>query len=123
MITGYAGTVRDEIQSVRVRGDRVTVRLLAYQSGGIVREYRISYRVRDGMITAGTVVASSALLPTMGRPPPPGRVGPGPGGPGRGSVAPRAPGDALVDLDVAGPGGGRRCRPGSPGRAACGPNR
>ena len=111
MITGYAGTVRDEIQSVRVRGDRVTVRLLAYQSGGIVRAYRISYRVREGVITAGTVLASSELLPTMGRPPQPGRVGPGPGapapgGPGRGSVAPRAPGDALVYLDVPGPGRG-----------------
>jgi Protein kinase domain len=105
MITGYAGTVRDEIQSVRVRGDRVTVWLLAFQSGGIVREYRISYRVRDGVITAGTVVASSALLPTMGRPPMSGRAEPGPGEPGQRSVAPRTPGDALVDLDV--PGSGR----------------
>ena len=83
MIAGYAGTVRDEIQSERVTGDRVTVRLLAYQSGGVMRLYRISYEVRDGVITAGTVLGSS-LVPGAGRQPQPGRAGPSgkaPGGP------------------------------------------
>ncbi len=75
MIAGYAGTVRDEIQSERVTGDRVTLRLLAYQSGGVMRLYRISYEVRDGVITAGTVLGSS-LVPAAGQQPQPGPAGP-----------------------------------------------
>jgi hypothetical protein len=108
MIAGYAGTVRDEIQSERVTGDRVTVRLLAYQAGGVMRVYRISYEVRDGVITAGTVLASSLVGPGAGPPAPASTGGPGakaPDGTGRGSVPPRGPGYALVDLDVAVPGG------------------
>ena len=63
MVAGYAGTVRDEVESVHVSGDRVTVRLLAYQAGGGTRLYRISYEVRDGIITEGTVLASSLIGP------------------------------------------------------------
>jgi hypothetical protein len=109
MVAGYAGTVRDEVESVRVSGDRVTVRLLAYQSGGVTRLYRISYEVRDGIITEGTVLASSLIGPgAVATPPaaPPAPGGKAPGVLGRGSVPPRRSGDAFVDLDVAIPGGG-----------------
>jgi hypothetical protein len=59
MVAGYAGTVRDEIQSLRVRGDLVTVELLAYQAGQAERTYRVDYRVRDGVITSAGLLASS----------------------------------------------------------------
>jgi hypothetical protein len=59
MVAGYAGTVRDEIQSLRVRGDLVTVELAAYQAGRPERTYRVDYRVRDGVITSAGLLASS----------------------------------------------------------------
>jgi hypothetical protein len=109
MVAGYAGTVRDEVQSEMVSGDRVTVRLLAYQAGGVTRQYRISYQVRNGIITQGTVLANSVIRPGAVVTPPPGPTAPAgkaPGVLGRGSVPPGRSGDALVDLDVAVPGGG-----------------
>jgi Protein kinase domain len=108
MIAGYAGTVRDEIESVRADGDHVTVELRALQAGGVVRSYRISYEVRGGVIAAGTVLASSVVA----APASPQLAGPAeprtrPGDVARiGSVPPRLAGNALVHLDVPVPGGG-----------------
>jgi hypothetical protein len=59
MVVGYAGTVRDEIRSIRVTGDLVAVLVRAYQAGGVARTYRIDYRVRNGVISSATLLASS----------------------------------------------------------------
>lgn len=109
MIAGFAGTVLDKIQSIYVAGDQVTVSLRAYQAGGIVRSYRMSYQVRDGVIATGTVLASSVIAQPDGGPQVPGTAEPRARNPAvtpGGSVLPRAAGNALVYLDVPGPGGG-----------------
>jgi Protein kinase domain len=59
MVTGYIRTVRDEIRIVRVTGDRVIVTLRAAETGAAVQYYRVEYTVRNGIITAGTVLSIS----------------------------------------------------------------
>ncbi len=69
MVVSYDGTVRDEIQSLSVTGDLVAVRLRADQNDGIERTYRIDYRVRNGVITSASVLASPvAPAPGAGAP-------------------------------------------------------
>jgi hypothetical protein len=53
MIAGYRFTAHDDVTSLRVRGDIVYVHLLARQTTGTVRSYRMRYVVHDGVITAG----------------------------------------------------------------------
>jgi hypothetical protein len=118
MVTGYVQTARDEIRIVRVTGDRVIVTLRATQTSGTVLDYRIEYTVRNGVITAGTVLSSSGATAVGDQAQPTPTITPTPDGsdhpasvvaawPGaRGSVAPRTAGNTLVDLDVPGPGGG-----------------
>jgi hypothetical protein len=53
MIAGYAGTIRDQLTDLRVRGSAVTGHFLAYHVGGQVRAYRFGYVVRDGAIVSG----------------------------------------------------------------------
>jgi hypothetical protein len=116
MVTGYIGTVRDEIRIVRMTGDRVIVTLRAAETGGAVQYYRIEYTVRNGIITAGTVLSTSAATAT-GRPTPtPSPITPTPAGTERSAsvaaswsaelVLPRAARNALVHLDVAVSGSG-----------------
>ena len=116
MVTGYIGTVRDEISIVRVTGDRVIVTLRAAQAGGAMQYYRIEYTVRNGVITAATVLSSSAATATGLQAQPSPAITPTPAGsehpaslasgsPGD-SVQPSAPGNALIYLDVPSPGSG-----------------
>jgi eukaryotic-like serine/threonine-protein kinase len=51
MVAGYSSTARDVLTSVHGHGRVVTVRLRAHQTDGTVRTYRITYTVRDGVIT------------------------------------------------------------------------
>lgn len=118
MVTGYVRTTRDEIRIVRVTGDRVIVTLRATQTSGVVLDYRIEYTVRNGVITAGTVLSSSAATATGHQAQPTPTISPTPGAsehpasvvaawPGaRRSVKPRTTGNTLIDLDVPGPGSG-----------------
>jgi hypothetical protein len=52
MVTGYAATVRDEIRSIRVTGDQVTVQIRGYRRHARTLNYRIDFTVRDGVIAA-----------------------------------------------------------------------
>ena len=51
MVAGYRSTAHDVLTSVHAHGHIVTVRLKAHQTDGTVRTYRITYTVRDGVIT------------------------------------------------------------------------
>jgi serine/threonine protein kinase len=51
MVAGYRTTAHDSLTSIHVHGNVVTVRLRARHTNGTVRTYRISYTVRDGVIT------------------------------------------------------------------------
>jgi hypothetical protein len=51
MVAGYRTTAHDSLSSIHVHGDVVTVHLRARHTNGTVRTYRISYTVRDGVIT------------------------------------------------------------------------
>jgi Protein kinase domain len=118
MVTGYVRTVSDEIRIVRVTGDRVIVTLRAAETSGAVQYYRIEYTVRNGVITAGTVLSSSPATAVGHQAQPTPTITPSPAGsehpasfvaawPGaRGSVKPRTTGNTLVDLDVPSPGSG-----------------
>jgi len=53
MVAGYRSTAHDVLASIHAHGDKVTVRLLARETNGTVQTYRVSYVVRDGVITAG----------------------------------------------------------------------
>jgi hypothetical protein len=53
MVAGYAGTIRDEVTDLTVRGNVVSGHFRAYHAGGQVRTYRFSYAVRGGAITSG----------------------------------------------------------------------
>jgi hypothetical protein len=53
MVTGYAGTVRDEVTDLRTRGSVVSGHFRAYHANGQVRAYRFRYVVRGGAITSG----------------------------------------------------------------------
>jgi len=51
MVAGYRSTARDVLTSVHAHGHLVTVRLKAHQTNGTVQTYRITYTVRNGVIT------------------------------------------------------------------------
>jgi serine/threonine protein kinase len=51
MVAGYRTTAHDSLTSIHVHGNVVTVHLRARHTNGTVRTYRISYTVRDGVIT------------------------------------------------------------------------
>ena len=51
MVAGYRTTAHDTLTSIHVHGNVVTVHLKARHTNGTVRTYRISYTVRDGVIT------------------------------------------------------------------------
>jgi hypothetical protein len=51
MVAGYRSTAHDVLTRVHGHGRVVTVRLRAHQTDGTVRIYRITYTVRDGVIT------------------------------------------------------------------------
>ncbi len=53
MVAGYAGTIRDEVTDLRVRGNVVTGHFRAYHARGEVRAYRFSYVVDGGAIVSG----------------------------------------------------------------------
>lgn len=59
MVAGYAETARDVLRYIRVRGDRVNVRLWAYESTGAMQTYDVELVVQDGVI----VSASQQLVP------------------------------------------------------------
>jgi hypothetical protein len=58
MVSGYAATIRDDVRSIHVRGDHVLIRLAAFETGGVVQEYRLNYLVRNGVIASASVVLS-----------------------------------------------------------------
>jgi hypothetical protein len=58
MVAGYAGTLSDVIGSTRVAGDRVIVWLSAHENGGVTQTYEVAYTVKNGVITAGRILAS-----------------------------------------------------------------
>jgi hypothetical protein len=62
MVNGYRDTSSDVITSMTTHGDRVTVRILAYETTGPVQTYRLSYIVSDGTIITG----QQTLLGTSG---------------------------------------------------------
>lgn len=51
MVAGYRSTVRDVLTSIHAHGHVVTVRLRAHHTDGTVLTFKISYTVRDGVIT------------------------------------------------------------------------
>jgi uncharacterized protein YbjT (DUF2867 family) len=53
MVAGYRFTAHDDLTSIKVHGDTVEAHLLARQTTGAVRSYRIRYVVHGGVITAG----------------------------------------------------------------------
>ena len=53
MVAGYRLTARDDVTSLKVRGDTVYVHLLARETTGAVQSYQMRYIVRRGMIIAG----------------------------------------------------------------------
>ena len=53
MVAGYRLTARDDVTSLKVRGDTVYVHLLARETTGAVQSYQMRYVVRRGMIIAG----------------------------------------------------------------------
>src|SRR5579859_7704339 len=54
MVAGYRHTSRVVIQSLRTRGQVVTVRVLAYETNGAAQTYRLKYVVSGGIIVAGS---------------------------------------------------------------------
>jgi serine/threonine protein kinase len=58
MVAGYADTVRDVAGYTRVSGDHVIVWLHAHETGGQTQVFKVEYTVRDGIITAGRVLAT-----------------------------------------------------------------
>ena len=70
MLSGYRLTARDILTNVRVSGNTVTARLLAYETTGPVQTYLVSYVVSGGVIVAGhgTLLGTSGLpAPQLGR--------------------------------------------------------
>lgn len=53
-VHGFADLASDTVTATEVRGDRVTVDLVARTNDGGVERYRATYTVVDGVITAGT---------------------------------------------------------------------
>jgi hypothetical protein len=51
MVAGYRSTAHDVLTSIHAHGHIVTVRLKAHHTDGTVLTYKISYTVRDGVIT------------------------------------------------------------------------
>ena len=63
MVAGYRHTGRVVIQKLTTNGSTVTVRTKAYETNGAVQNYLLTYKVRGGVIVAG----SSDLLGTSGQ--------------------------------------------------------
>ncbi len=57
MVAGYTDTIRDVVASTRVSGDHVIATLRAYEVGGAIQVFKVEYTVRNGLITAGRVLA------------------------------------------------------------------
>jgi serine/threonine-protein kinase len=53
--SGFNGTAKDRVTVVSVVGDVVRIRLAATQTDGLVRRYRGTYTVANGIITAGHI--------------------------------------------------------------------
>jgi hypothetical protein len=53
--SGFNGTAKDRVTVVSVVGDVVRIRLAATQTDGLVRHYRGTYTVANGIITAGHI--------------------------------------------------------------------
>ena len=116
MVAGYAETVRDDAQVVRVKGDTVVVQLRAYETGGVMQVFRVYYVVTDGTISSGSSLLVSSIAASV-RPAQTGthmtsqasvlswRAGKVPVR-GQQSLLPAASSDALKDLDISRPGGG-----------------
>lgn len=64
MISGYRLTARDFVTAFRVSGDCVTGRILAYETTGAVQAYAFSYKVRGGIIIAGSQTLERQPTPT-----------------------------------------------------------
>jgi len=58
MVSGYRLTARDVVESLKVSGDSVSARVLAYETTGVIHTYQFSFSVHAGKITSG----SSALV-------------------------------------------------------------
>jgi serine/threonine protein kinase len=54
-VSGFNGTARDRVTVRSVVGDVVTIRLAATQTNGLVRHYRGTYTVANGIITHGNI--------------------------------------------------------------------
>jgi hypothetical protein len=63
MVAGFRHTRRDVVASLKTRGDLVFVRVRAYEFGGAVQTYALSYRVRRGLITSGRQTLLSTRNP------------------------------------------------------------
>jgi hypothetical protein len=50
-VNGYSCTVRDQITSITARGAALLVSVRAQESGDVIQTYRLSYVVRDGIMT------------------------------------------------------------------------
>jgi hypothetical protein len=57
MVAGYTDTIRDVVSFTRVSGDHVIVSIRAHELGGAVQVFKVEYTVRNGLITAGKVLA------------------------------------------------------------------
>jgi hypothetical protein len=53
MIAGYKGTIRDVLTTVHPSENTVTGRFLAYQTGGVIHEYRFTFVVHNVVIVSG----------------------------------------------------------------------
>jgi serine/threonine protein kinase len=66
MIAGYRMTARDVITSLSTSGAVVTGHILAHQTSGTVQDYRISFLVHSGVITAGHQTLLAVTHPSAG---------------------------------------------------------
>ena len=53
MVSGYQGTIRDDLTALHVTGDTATGTFVAYQTGQDTRTYQFTFRVHDGVIVSG----------------------------------------------------------------------
>jgi hypothetical protein len=63
MVAGFRDTARDLITKLTSDGDKVTVRVRAYESTGAVQVYVFSYIVHGGVIASGTQSLISTRTP------------------------------------------------------------
>jgi hypothetical protein len=53
MISGYQGTIRDVVITLKATGESISGQFLAYETAGVVKTYQFSYLVHGRAIATG----------------------------------------------------------------------